>query len=198
MYPVAVMNFLFMYWVYKFLILKHYRKTSAFNHQMPMDSITYFKAAFYMHVIWTIFMFSETNLLTVNVSGYVGMFGEDAKNTYDRMEKEIKDKLQNVSAGNDNELLDEQRLFSGAGFVYCSFLCLLIVFALIRYIILKFACKIEDDYEPDPAGYSIDYTKDIRIEPLNDVYIKAVKDLEDTQNTQVSSNFPPEMKNKAV
>jgi len=31
LYPVAVINFTFLYWIYKTLILKHYQKTSSFN-----------------------------------------------------------------------------------------------------------------------------------------------------------------------
>ena len=89
LYPVAFFNFFFLYWIYKFLLIKHYRKTSSFDQDLAFSSIFFFKIAFVLHIVWTVFMFTESHLLTLNISTIINDFNKDVGREYDKLEKKL-------------------------------------------------------------------------------------------------------------
>ncbi len=59
LYPIACLNFFILYWVYKSLLIKFYSKSTMFDHELPISSITYMKVAVIFHVVMTTFMYSS-------------------------------------------------------------------------------------------------------------------------------------------
>lgn len=67
LYPVAFLNYLVLYWVYKILLIKYYRKTVSFNQDLPNFSIYLFRVGIVFHVIMGAFIFSNNKVLKSNL-----------------------------------------------------------------------------------------------------------------------------------
>ena len=65
LYPLAAVFFMILYWVYKFLLLKYYSKTTKFNEELPMISVAYIKVGIVIHIVFTVFMISNSGLLPI-------------------------------------------------------------------------------------------------------------------------------------
>jgi hypothetical protein len=59
LYPIAFLNFLVLYWVYKVLLVKYYQKTVAFDQGLPIYTVRYFKFAIFFHVLASTFMYTN-------------------------------------------------------------------------------------------------------------------------------------------
>ena len=68
LYPFACIFFFVLYWVYKFLLIKYYKKTTRFNEEIPVESLNYFKFAILMHILIGGAMISNSNLLQADTS----------------------------------------------------------------------------------------------------------------------------------
>lgn len=75
LYAIAFLNFFFLYWIYKVLLIKFYQKTIAFNQDLAFASIKYFKIGVFIHLIMTAFMFTNRDIL---VSNTLTQFQDDA------------------------------------------------------------------------------------------------------------------------
>lgn len=62
LYFIAFFNYISLYWSYKFLFLKYYRKTTDFNEGLPMYITQYIKAAVGLHFIVTFFMLTNRDI----------------------------------------------------------------------------------------------------------------------------------------
>lgn len=62
LYPIAMVYFMFLYWINKILILKSYRKTSAFNQDFALVSIEFYKIGLLIKVFMGLWMISSMNL----------------------------------------------------------------------------------------------------------------------------------------
>lgn len=51
------------YWVYKFLLLKYYQRTSRFNEELPINATGWMRAALLLHVFVGGFMVTNSSLL---------------------------------------------------------------------------------------------------------------------------------------
>jgi len=71
LYPVGCLNFFILYWVYKILLLKHYKKTTAFDAQLPILSMNKFRIALVLHIAFSLFMFSNSNILSAKNLAYI-------------------------------------------------------------------------------------------------------------------------------
>ena len=96
LYPVAVINFMFLYWIYKYLILKHYKKTSSFNEDLPFMSINFFKIGLLLHIIWTVLMFTETHLLAIDLTKDIFQIGPEFAFDFIDLKTELKNKAGGV------------------------------------------------------------------------------------------------------
>lgn len=55
--------YIIFYWVYKVLLTKFYCRTTAFNEDLPLHSIFYIKAGILMHGMFSLYIFSNSDLL---------------------------------------------------------------------------------------------------------------------------------------
>ena len=61
LYPIAVLNYILFYWIYKTLLIKYYAKTTNFDQNLSISAIKFFKISLIFHVLISLFIFS-TNL----------------------------------------------------------------------------------------------------------------------------------------
>lgn len=59
LYPIAYLNFVILFWVYKTLLVKYYQKTIAFNQDLPFYTIRYFKISVVIHIIMALMMYTN-------------------------------------------------------------------------------------------------------------------------------------------
>ena len=66
LYIVGFLNYFVLYWVFKFLLVKFYKKTTAFNQELPITSIKYFRISLALHFLLALVSFTNSNLLSAN------------------------------------------------------------------------------------------------------------------------------------
>jgi hypothetical protein len=71
LYPIGCLNFFVLYWVYKYLLLKMYCKTTSFDQQLCISSMSLFKYAVIFHLFFGAFFFSNSNILSANNIKYL-------------------------------------------------------------------------------------------------------------------------------
>ena len=64
LYPIGCLNFMVLYFVYKYLLLSFYSKTKAFNEVLSQTSIHYFKIGMIIHVLVGMWVFSNSNVIS--------------------------------------------------------------------------------------------------------------------------------------
>jgi len=64
LYPIAFLNFLVVYWVYKTLLIRFYQKTNAFNQDLPKHTIRFFQFSVVLHVVTSLLMYSNHYVLS--------------------------------------------------------------------------------------------------------------------------------------
>ena len=60
LYPVACLSFLILYWVYKVLLVKYYAKTTQFDEDLPLKTVSFMKYAIIFHMVVAAFMFTNS------------------------------------------------------------------------------------------------------------------------------------------
>ena len=65
LYPFACIFYFILYWVYKLLLLKHYKKTSNFHDGLCYSAAANIKYAVIMHLFWAAIMTSNNDLVPV-------------------------------------------------------------------------------------------------------------------------------------
>lgn len=119
LYPIACLNYFIIYWVYKTLLIKHYKKTTAFNQDLPFFSIYYFKIGIILHILLGAFIFTNGNILS----------------------SQNLEMIQNLDEEFEEEFIDEDetglifRFTSGIGTMYVSFVSTLIVLYVFKKIL---------------------------------------------------------------
>ena len=85
LYPLGMVFYIILYWVYKGLILKYYQKTTSFNERLAIDSISYIKYGLVVHMLVGGFMYTNSRILSSSnelklqqISDYVNLI----KNRY--------------------------------------------------------------------------------------------------------------------
>lgn len=71
LYPIGCLNFFVLYWVYKYLLLKMYCKTTSFDQQLCLSSMALFKYAVIFHLFFGAFFYSNSNILSANNIKYL-------------------------------------------------------------------------------------------------------------------------------
>jgi hypothetical protein len=121
LYPVAFLNYVILYWVYKILLIKYYRKTVSFNQDLPNFSIYFFKVGIVFHIIMGAFIYTNKNILTSNL---LNVYEEQAGVT------SLADEYAKSDVGFVMMLI--QRFTSGIGILYLVFTVLLIAMFILR------------------------------------------------------------------
>ena len=133
LYPVACLNFFLMYWVYKLLLVKFYRKTISFNQDLPQYSIKYLRFGIFLHVVMGAFILTNKALVS---SAFVDQyFGDIVKN----IEMEISARFKS-----EHFVLNilRERLCSGVGLIYVGVLSSLVVV----YYAMKFVWSLVSNF----------------------------------------------------
>lgn len=125
LYPIAFINFVILYWVYKFLLVKYYSKSTMFNQELPQSSILYMKVSVIFHCTMTSFMFSS-NLLRVKTE-YFNLGLEESANYLT----------------NTNVMQFWYRFRSSNGVIQIGFIIALVVFFIIKDVIVKLILKLK-------------------------------------------------------
>lgn len=64
LYPVAAFNYTVIYWVYKYLIINHYQKTTSFNQDMPNFTINFYRIAVILHLVVGAWIYTNSSILS--------------------------------------------------------------------------------------------------------------------------------------
>ena len=121
LYPIACLNYLVLYWVYKILLIKYYRKTVSFNQDLPNFSIYFFKVGIILHIVMGAFIFTNKKILN---SDLLDVYEEQAGVS------SLADEYASSDVGFFMFLI--QRFTSGIGIFYLVFIILLIVGFILR------------------------------------------------------------------
>lgn len=70
LYLIGFLTFLIQFWVYKYLLIRFYRKTVSFDQELPFFTIYYFRIGVLMHCILSLFIFTEKNLISARYSNF--------------------------------------------------------------------------------------------------------------------------------
>jgi hypothetical protein len=146
MYPIACMHFMFVYWIYKTMFLKFYRKTATFDEMLALESIWYLKFGVFIHLCMGAFVFSNSNILSEGAFSMINDFKDQALAAAGTNSTSNDPKNLNVESLNVNEEESWYDRFSkGIGILYLVFFTLVIVLyifkktfiALVVYILKK-------------------------------------------------------------
>jgi hypothetical protein len=66
LYAIGCLNFTVLFWVYKYLLLKQYTKTTAFDQQLCISSMSLFKYAVALHLFFGAWFYSNSNILSAS------------------------------------------------------------------------------------------------------------------------------------
>lgn len=130
LYPIACLNFVILYWVYKILLVKFYRKTTAFNQDLPNSSIAFLKIAILTHVVLAAYIFTNSHLLSsdnalLNLETIIQLVSSQSELIDEEYLHKIEHQLAEYSFG---------RFLSGLGVLYLLFMAIVFVFwALWRF-----------------------------------------------------------------
>ena len=128
LYPIGCLNFFVLYWVYKYLLVKFYSKTTSFNHKLPLFTINFFKVGIILHLILGSFMFSNSNILSAKNLIYLKWVSK----TLDGLAKEVR----------VDQFVFFERFSSGLALLYFLFVLFLFLMWLFQKVTLAILSKI--------------------------------------------------------
>jgi len=199
LYPFACIFYFVLYWVYKWLLLKFYARTTRFNQDIPIKSVQWIKIGIALHLAAGSLMLSNNRFFPheEKEEGPSAFGGYSAK----------------VDIGTDDETFFGveyvKRLAKGEqGSVYLAFICLLGAFLILKYTVLSWSidlciglyrclakcCKCAKKHEVRSKDIYLEYT----VLALENMYIKAMKDIEEFREdpadgkNMVGVRFPEE------
>ena len=122
LYPVAAVNFFIIYWVYKLLLIKYYKKTTAFNQDLPIYSIFYLRIGIFIHILMATFILSNEQIVTTKLFDRIA----EAQGTTDLVEDNAHKISEKDESGHLYTFLE--RLTTGVGHFYVEFMLLILFF----------------------------------------------------------------------
>jgi hypothetical protein len=187
LYPFACIAFFVLYWVYKFLLLKYYEKTTRFNEQLPLYSITWIKFSILLHGVVGLFMYTNSDLFPQN-DPYAG-----------KIEAMLK------FIGGWGELFQERFFQRSYSVIYFLFWICVVIWFVAKHTVLKLfwklvsctcnsliACCTSDD-EPLDSVHSDDFYSELLIAPLKTLIDTANDDVEaERHRIQKNESFNPD------
>ena len=80
LYPISCFFYFILFWVYKFLLLKFYQKTSKFNEYLAIRSIRYIKYGVFFHMAVGSVMYTNSEIISSQdkldqIQDYIDMTG---------------------------------------------------------------------------------------------------------------------------
>ena len=128
LYVIAIVNFIVCYWVYKLLLVKHYQKSTEFDENFCMHTISYFKISIMWHVAVSLLMF--TNFHTIQSSRIPEQYRTKA---YEYSSDLFKDNPEMLAIA----LSIQKRFQEPIGFIYVCFIIFLFICYLLQKTLLK-------------------------------------------------------------
>ena len=64
LYPISCIFYVILFWVYKYLLLKFYQKTSKFNEYLAIRSIRYIKYGVFFHMAIGCVMYTNSDIIS--------------------------------------------------------------------------------------------------------------------------------------
>jgi hypothetical protein len=64
LYPITFFNFVIVYWVYKMLLISHFKKTTAFDENLAFNTVKLFNWSVIIHLVTSLMMFTNHNILS--------------------------------------------------------------------------------------------------------------------------------------
>jgi hypothetical protein len=190
LYPIGFIFFIVLYWVYKFLLLKYYARTTKFNEEMPLFSIWYIKAGLIIHGLFTMMMVSNLDLLP-----------PVPKNSQDEMSLHLYERAGAL------ERVRTQVLASPHSYTYLVGWIIILVFYVFKNTIWTLACnvlckknnaKIISELEEEDLLTSDDFYSEISIRALGDLYLKAKLELKDVTNFHTENVLSKHIKDEKM
>jgi len=176
LYPFACIFYFVLYWVYKWLLLKFYARTTRFNQDIPIKSVQWIKIGIAFHLAAGSFMLSNNRVFPDEEQGAGTLQGYD------------------VDLGADKYAFFGDQYFKRMakgeqGSVYLAFICVLIAFLILKYTIISWSIdfcsglyrclakclKCTKKHEVKSKDIYLEYT----VLSLENMYIKAMKDIEE-------------------
>jgi hypothetical protein len=177
LYPFACIFYFVLYWVYKWLLLKFYARTTRFNQDIPIQSAQWIKVGIAFHLAAGSFMLSNDRFFPQSQDGG----GRLARDAID---------LGHEDASSFFLSTFFKRMAKGEqGSVYLAFICLLIAFLFLKYTVVSWSimfcsslyhclakcCRCAKKHEVK----SKDIYKEYTVLSLENMYVKAMKDIEE-------------------
>ena len=63
LYMIGFATYFAQYWIYKTLLFKHYKKTVAFDDELPKFTIHYFRIGIAFHILIGAFIYTNSSLI---------------------------------------------------------------------------------------------------------------------------------------
>jgi len=63
LYPFAMIFYIVLFCVYKFLLLKYYQTTNRFNEQLPIEAVGHIKTGLFFHLVIGSLMISNSEMI---------------------------------------------------------------------------------------------------------------------------------------
>lgn len=114
LYGIGFLTYFSQYWIYKYLLVKYYKKTVSFDDQLPISTIFYFRLGIFFHLIVAGFTFTNQSLISSRWNEFESIRIGDT--TYSEM-------LETLFG--DNLVLE--RYSYGIGILYFTFIILIII-----------------------------------------------------------------------
>lgn len=186
LYLLAAIFYTVLYWVYKFLLLKYYMRTSRFNEGLPISATSTAKVALLFHVMFGGYMVTNSQILPVSTDISIG--------------GNMSDMLEDMSESNAIVEKIMSRFFAiPRGRFYVLFIIIVVVYIIARATVISFVFKClsvvcfcckkdKDNMMNEDAGavggaansdeiYSWDFFKDLQPKFLLSLYKKAEDEL---------------------
>lgn len=177
LYPFAMIFYIVLFCVYKFLLLKYYQTTNRFNEQLPIESVAYIKSGLLFHLIIGSLMISNSEMIPDNGAEY----------NVEEFEIDVNEVLRE-NQGFELLLSIPGRLMRTThSRLYVSLIAFLLICVALKKTLLQCLIKcfrgmeslIVDDDSKESTAYSRDIYKEFVIQSLDDLLEKsAIEKLE--------------------
>ena len=188
LYPFGCIFYMVLYWVYKGLLLKYYARTTKFNQEIPIESMTWFKVALFFHLFIGSIMLSNQSFFPPQEAD------EDSQAT--KLGEKAVDYLGNLHIPYADNFIGGYfvRLTAGSqSTIYFTFIVILIalivavnvldilfnLFEAILAPIFKCLCKCCKCCKKKHKVKSKDFYKELSVLPLEQILRKAKDDKDD-------------------
>jgi len=126
LYPITFLNFVVVYWVYKMLLISHFKKSTSFDENLAFNTIEMFKWSVIIHLVTSLMMFTNHNILS---STRVPQ--QELNELYQLVQNNV------LTANNPVVLNAIERFSHPMGLLYTVFILLIIAIYILRKTVVS-------------------------------------------------------------